>query len=49
MKLQRPKQTEPDRMSHAEKDALILQMFDLLETLQRWVKELEGQVKKNSG
>ena len=48
MKLQHPTQTELDRMNSAEKDALILQLFDALEQLQRRVEELEGQLKKNS-
>ena len=48
MKLQRPTQAELDRMSHAEKDALILQLFAALEMLQRRVDALEGQVNKNS-
>jgi transposase len=31
MKLQRPSQADLDRMSHAEKDALIVQLFDVLD------------------
>jgi hypothetical protein len=48
MILQRPTQAELDRMRPAEKDALILQLFDVLEKLQGRVEALEGQVKKNS-
>ena len=48
MKLQRPNQAELDRMSPAEKDALILLLFDALERLQGRVEALEGQLKKNS-
>jgi transposase len=48
MKLQRPTQAELDRMSHAEKDALILKLFDLLEGLERRLKELEEKVEKTS-
>ena len=33
--IKRPSQSELDSMSHAEKDALILKLFD-------WLKELEG-------
>jgi transposase len=48
MKLQRPIQADLDRMSHAEKDALIVQLFDVLEGLERRVGELEGKVEKTS-
>jgi len=43
MQLQRPTPTGLDRMNPAEKDALILQLFDPLEKRQRRVEELEGQ------
>lgn len=46
--LRRPSQSELDRMSHAEKDALILRLFDLLEALEKRVQELEQKVEKNS-
>ncbi len=46
--LNRPTQTDLDRMSHAEKDALILSLFDVLEEFGRRLKELEGKVEKTS-
>jgi transposase len=46
--LNRPTQTDLDRMSHAEKDALILSLFDVLEGFGRRLKELEGKVEKTS-
>jgi transposase len=46
--LKRPTQTDLDRMSHAEKDALILSLFDVLEEFGRRLKELEGKVEKTS-
>ena len=48
MKLQRPTQAELDRMSHAEKDALILKLFDVLEDLERRLKAIEEKVEKTS-
>jgi transposase len=48
MTLHRPTQAELDRMSHAEKDALIMTLFDGFGDLQRRVEELEGQRKKTS-
>lgn len=48
MKLQRPTQAELDRMSHAEKDALIFKLFDLLEGLERRLKAIEEKVEKTS-
>jgi transposase len=48
MTLQRPTQAELDRMCPAEKDALILHFFDVLEKLQGRVEALEAQVKENS-
>ena len=47
-KLQRPSQTELDQMSHAEKDALIMKLFDLLEGLERRLAEIERKVEKTS-
>lgn len=35
-------------MSHAQKDALIMRLFDLLEGLERRVEELERKVEKTS-
>ena len=46
--LKRPTQTDLDRMSHAEKDAPILSLFDVLEEFGRRLKELEGRVGKTS-
>ena len=46
--LSRPTQAELDRMSHAEKDALIAALFDLLGQHERRLSELESQVKKTS-
>jgi len=46
--LKRPSQTELDAMSHTEKDALILALFDLLEGHEQRLKELEGKVEKTS-
>jgi len=46
--LKRLTQTDLDRMSHAEKDALILSLFDVLEEFGRRLKELEGKVEKTS-
>ena len=48
LELNRPTQTDLDRMSHAEKDALILSLFDVLEEFGRRLKELEGKVEKTS-
>lgn len=48
MTLQRPTQAELDCMSRAEKDALILTLFDGFSDLQHRVGELEGQPKKTS-
>jgi transposase len=44
----RPSQAELDAMSHAEKDALILKLFDWLEKLEARLEELEKKVVKNS-
>ncbi len=46
--LNRPTQAELDRMSHAENDALIAALFDLLGQHERRLSELESQVKKTS-
>ena len=48
MKINRPTQTELDQMSHAQKDALILLLFDLLEQLEARVATVENKVEKNS-
>ena len=48
MKLQRPTQAELDGMTHAQKDALIMQLFDALETLSARLAALEAKVEKNS-
>lgn len=48
MNLQRPSQADLDRMSHAEKDTLILQLFDVVEGLERRLRELESKVEKTS-
>jgi transposase len=42
--LTRTTQTELDRMSHAEKDALILSLFDVLEGFGHRLNELDGKV-----
>jgi transposase len=47
-KLRRPSQAELDRMSPAEKDALILKLFDLLENLEKRLEKIEGKVEKTS-
>ena len=43
-----PSQAELDQMSHAEKDALIMRLFDLLEGLEKRLGEVERKVKKTS-
>ncbi|MFE8031898.1 DUF6444 domain-containing protein [Thiohalocapsa marina] len=48
MTLHRPTQADLDRMSHAEKDALIMTLFDGFGDLQRRVEDLEGQRQKTS-
>jgi len=48
MKLIRPTQAKLNQMSHAEKDALILFLFDAFEQLKKRVDELENTVKKAS-
>lgn len=47
-KLPRPSQAELDRMSQAEKDALILKLFDRLEGYERRLSELEQKIEKTS-
>ncbi len=47
-KLRRPTQAELDQMSHAEKDALIMKLFDLLEGLEKRLAEVERKVEKTS-
>jgi transposase len=46
--LSRPSQAELDAMSHAEKDALIVKLFDWLEKLEARLQELEKKTDKNS-
>jgi transposase len=46
--LKRPSQTELDAMSHAEKDALILKLFDWLEELEERINRLENKIVKDS-
>ena len=48
MNLQRPTQADLNRMSHAEKDALIRLLFDAVVSLEGRLKELEGRVEKTS-
>jgi len=48
MKLTRPTQADLNEMSHAEKDAPILFLFDAFEQLKKRVDELENTVKKTS-
>ena len=48
MNLQRPTQADLDRMSHAEKDALILLLFDAVVSLEGRLKALEERVEKTS-
>jgi transposase len=48
MNLAGPSQGDLDRMSHVEKDALIVQLFDRLASLEGRLKELEGCVEKTS-
>lgn len=47
-KLKRPTQKELDAMDHAQRDALIFKLFDIIEQLDMRVTELENQLKKNS-
>lgn len=47
-KLHRPSQAELDLMSQAEKDALIMELFDLLERLEKRLAEVERKVGKTS-
>ena len=46
--LKRPSQTELDAMSHAEKDALIMKLFDWLEELEDRLSKLENTIVKDS-
>jgi transposase len=46
--LRRPSPSELNQMSHAEKDALILKLFDLLEGLEKRLGEVERKVAKTS-
>ena len=48
IELIRPTQAELDKMSHAEKDALILLLFDVLAWHEQRLSELEGKVAKTS-
>jgi Family of unknown function (DUF6444) len=43
-----PSQAEFDAMSHAEKDTLIMNVFDWLEKLEARLEELENKVVKDS-
>ncbi|MBK8753693.1 MAG: hypothetical protein IPL99_19480 [Candidatus Competibacteraceae bacterium] len=45
--LTRPTPAELDSMSHAEKDALILGLFDVLARYEQRLREVEGKVEKN--
>ena len=42
----RPSQAELDAMSHAEKDALVLKLFDWLEKLEARLEQLENKTEK---
>lgn len=46
--LTRPSQAELDAMSHTEKDALILLLFDLLARHEQRLSEVESKVEKTS-
>jgi transposase len=46
--LKRPSQTESDAMSHPEKDALLLKLFDWLEELEERINRLENKIVKDS-
>jgi transposase len=48
MELERPTPAELDRMSPADKDALILKLFESVEALERRLRELEEKVEKTS-
>lgn len=48
LKLSRPTPAELNEMSPAEKDVLILKLFDLLESLEKRLAEVEGKVEKTS-
>ena len=48
MKLTRPTQADLNEMSHADKDAFILFLFDAFEQLKKRADELENTVKKTS-
>ncbi|MBK8534445.1 MAG: hypothetical protein IPL59_04550 [Candidatus Competibacteraceae bacterium] len=47
--LTRPTPAELDSMSHAEKDALILGLFDVLARYEQRLREVEGKVEKRAG
>ncbi|MFI3135835.1 MAG: DUF6444 domain-containing protein [Methylococcaceae bacterium] len=47
-KLKRPSQIELDAMSHAEKDTLILKLFDWMEELEERINKLENKIIKDS-
>jgi transposase len=47
-KVRRPTPAELKQMSHAEKDALIMKLFDLLEGLEKRLAEVERKVQKTS-
>ena len=46
--LKRPTQADLDAMSHAEKDALIFKLFDIIEQFNDRITVLENRAKKNS-
>lgn len=46
--IRRPNQQELDAMSDEEKNALIMKLFDLLESLEKQLGELENRVEKTS-
>ena len=46
--LKRPSQAEVDAMSHADKDALILVLFDMLGRHEQYLKDLKSKVEKTS-
>jgi transposase len=47
-RLRRPSPAELSQMSHAEKDALIMALFDVVESLEKRLSEVEKKVEKTS-